>query len=322
MVYQNRNNEKKFMAQKLLHNISKSKHKEKGGLRMLYYNPKSIEETLKLLNSFEKEDTVILAGGTDVVPKLNSRPEKSGYFNVPIMDLEKKKIIYLGNIDLKYIKEEDDSIVIGAMTTMTEILDSNIIDKLPVLKEALNVMAGVTIRNVATIGGNIMNASPAADSIPPLIALGAKAVLIGTDGERTENVEDLFEGPGKIRNGGKELLKEIVVPVKKGKASFIKFGRRKAESLSIVNGAAYAEIENTVCKEAVIVLGAVAPVPLRVSEAEEIIIGKKLTDELIEKAAEKAAEKVSPIDDKRASGDYRRKLVRTLVKRTLNNVGK
>lgn len=289
---------------------------------MFYHNPKTLSEALKLLDSHQNDDLVVLAGGTDVVPKLNARPEKSGYFDGELTDLDNKVVVYLGDAGIDYIKDEGDSIVIGAFTTMTKILESDVVDKVPVLKEAIGQLAGITIRNSATIGGNIMNASPAADSVPALIAMSAQAVLASEAGERTVAVEDLFEGPGKTCAKANELLKEIIIPVKPGKASFIKFGRRKAESLSIVNGAAYAEFDGNVCKNVVFAMGAVAPTPLRVKAVEDAVNGKELTDEVLAEAADIAAGIAAPIDDKRSSGEYRKKLVKVLVKRTLANTAK
>ena len=270
-----------------------------------------------MLDSLDKNNLVILAGGTDVVPKINSRPERSGYFDKPLMDLENCQVMYLGDADLRYIKDKGDKIIVGSMVTLTDLIENDILDKVPVLKEAISVMAGLTIRNTATIGGNIMNASPAADCVPPLIAMGAEAILASVASERTVAVEELFDAPGKTKIKDNELLKELIIPVKSGKARFIKFGRRKAESLSIVNGASYIEMDGGICKAAVIAVGAVAPTPVRAVEAENIIIGKKMTEENIEAAAEAAAEMASPIDDKRASGAYRKKLVKIIVKRTL-----
>lgn len=285
---------------------------------MLYYNPKSLDEALELLDSLDPDEAVILAGGTDVVPKINARPERSGYFDKPLMDMEKQKIIYLGDAGLNYIVDRGEEIAIGAMTTITEILESPVIDQIPVLKEALGSMAGVAIRNVATIGGNIMNASPAADSVPALIALQAKAVFASVDGERTSDLYHIFVAPEKTDIREKELLREIRIPMGEGRGKFIKFGRRKAESLSIVNGAAYAEMEGKVCRQVVVALGAVAPTPLKVDIPQ--LEGREVTPELIEKAAEKAAEEVSPIDDQRASSAYRKQLTRVLVKRALTEV--
>ena len=287
---------------------------------MLYCNPKSIGEALELLKSYKGKDVVVLAGGTDVVPKLNARPEMSGYFDGELTNLDEKVIVYLGDLDLKYIKDEGDNIVIGAMTTMTEILESEVIDKVAVMKEAISQMAGITIRNVATIGGNIMNASPAADSVPALIASGAKAVFIGPDGEREEELYKIFTGPGKTNKHDEEILKEIIVPVNPGKAKFIKFGRRKAESLSIVNGAVYAEMDGNAVKDIRIAIGSVAPTPLRLTEVEDIIIGKEVTDDVLNEAVEKAASIVKPITDKRGSGEYRTKLVKVLIKRAVGDV--
>lgn len=286
---------------------------------MLYYNPKTIDEAAELLNSLDNKNIVILAGGTDVVPKFNSRPEKSGYFDKSAMDLDNCNIVYFGDAGLKYIEEKNGKIIIGAMTTMTEILESSLVDKVPVIKEAAKSMAGLTIRNTATIGGNIMNASPAADSVPPLIALGAQVVLYSVDGERCLAIDEFFENPGKTKAKGHEFLKEVRIPLKTGNASFIKFGRRKAESLSVVNGASYIEMDGNVCSNAIIALGAVAPTPVRAKKAEAALIGKNLTAETIEAAAEIAIGEIDPIDDKRASGEYRKKLVKVLVKRAVTN---
>lgn len=286
---------------------------------MLYYNPDSFDEALKLIDSLKDEKNIILAGGTDVVPKINSRPERSGYFDKPLAVLD-QNIIYLGGSKLDYIKDSGNEIAVGAMTTMTQLLESPVMDKVPVIKDALNLLAGITVRNSATIGGNVMNASPAADSVPGLIVLGAKAVVASVNGERTLDVADLFVGPGKTVLAANEILKEIVIPVKTGKASFLKFGRRKAESLSVVNGAAYVEMDGAVCKDVVIALGAVAPTPIKLDGVAEGMIGKEITNEVIEAAAAMAVKAVKPIDDKRASGEYRKKLVKVLVQRTLTSV--
>jgi len=292
----------------------------KGGEMMLFQNPKSFNEALKLLDSYKDFDLVILAGGTDVVPKMNSRPEKSGYFDSDLVDFDKRAIVYLGNAELKYIKDQGDKVVIGAMTTMTEILESDVTDKVPVLKEAIRELAGLTIRNTATIGGNIMNASPAADSVPALMVMDAKIVVASLDGEKTLTLDSIFEGPGKTCLKSNELLKEIIIPVKPGNATFIKYGRRKGESLSIVNGAVYAEFDGKVCRNAKIAIGSVAPTPLRAEAVEQAVNDTELSDEVLAEAAEIAAGLANPIDDKRGSGAYRTKLVKVLVKRALINV--
>jgi len=284
---------------------------------MNYHNPKSIDEALILLDAYKDGDLVILAGGTDVVPRMNSRPEKSGYFDSELLDLDKRTIVYIGDLGLDYVKAVGDCITIGAFTTMSELLDCDDLDKVPVLKCAISQLAGLTVRNTATIGGNIMNASPAADTVPALIVMDACVVLASVDGERTVSIADLFVGAGQTCAKKNELLKEIIVPIKPGKASFIKFGRRKSETLSVVNGAAYAEFDDGVCRNAVVALGAVAPTPLRAKAVEDIVNGKALTEDVLEEAAECAAALSDPIDDKRGSGDYRKKMVKVLVKRAL-----
>ncbi|MGB9592714.1 MAG: FAD binding domain-containing protein, partial [Anaerolineae bacterium] len=173
------------------------------------------------------------------------------------------------------------------------------------------------------------NASPAADLATPLIALGATVVLVSAEGEREVPVEDFFKGPGETVLQPGELIKEVRVPIKKGKSVFLKLGRRKAMTLSVVNVAVYVEMEKgQKCVDARVALGAMAPVPLRCRKAEGVLQGcvlpmsalegaEFLDKARIERAAELAIAESSPIDDQRATAWYRRKAGKVLVARAL-----
>ncbi|WP_297211973.1 FAD binding domain-containing protein [uncultured Flavonifractor sp.] len=285
---------------------------------MKYYAPTSLAQALELLENLSGEKNVLLAGGTDIVPKMKSNPARSGWYDKYDASATDFNMIYLGNLGLSYITcDEKGDLHIGALTTMSDILASSLADKVPVLKQALSQLAGLTIRNMATIGGNAMNASPAADSVPALIALGAVAVFAGKSGQRAEPVEQIFQGPGKtdIRPG--EILTEFIIPKPAGKGSFEKLGRRKGETLSVVNGAAQADMSGTHCNCIRIAIGSVAPTPLRLEKIEKMLEGKDVTEELIAQAAEAVADEISPIDDIRGSAEYRKKVAKVVVKRVV-----
>jgi CO/xanthine dehydrogenase FAD-binding subunit len=287
---------------------------------MKYYSPTNLDEIIVLLDKTREEGAVILAGGTDVVPKIISAPERSGFYDRPSKAPKGKSIIYIGNAGLNYIREEGNDIVIGAGTTMTAFLENDLSKKLPVLCDAINNLAGLTIRNVATIGGNIINASPACDTVPALIALEAKVVIKGLSGERTERIEDIFVDPGATNLSNVEVLKEIVVSVPAGKGEFIKLGRRKAETLAVVNCAAQAVMDAGKCEKIRIAIGSVAPTPLRLVEIEKMIEGNAVTDELIESAAKKVKNFISPIDDNRSTAAYREQMAEVIIKRAIQAV--
>lgn len=287
---------------------------------MKFYAPKVLDEALALLQELKDETVVLLAGGTDLVAKMNTVPEKSGWIgNDGAKDPARKKhVVFLGNLDLSYIKEQDNEIHIGACTTLSDLLGSPIIsEKLPLLKKAVSEIAGITIRNVATLGGNVMNASPAADSIPALTALDSRLVLLDAEGERTVPITGFFKGPGVTDIKKTEILKELIVPECSGRTEFIKFGRRKAETLSIVNGAARIVLDGGKCTEARLVLGAVAATPLRLFPIEEMLAGQTVTAELIERVAANVPNSITPIDDVRSTAAYRRQLAGVLAERVL-----
>jgi carbon-monoxide dehydrogenase medium subunit len=179
-------------------------------------------------------------------------------------------------------------------------------------------MANNQVRNIGTIGGNIVNAVPSADLPPILIALGAKIKLVGTKGERILPLEDFFTGPNETVIQQDEVLTEFIISEQPFTGStYIKFALRRSGALAVVGVAVAVAVEGNICQKARIVLGAVAPTPLRVKTAEEVLTGKEITDDLLEEAGRAAAAESKPISDIRGSAEYRRDLVRVLTRRAL-----
>lgn len=219
------------------------------------------------------------------------------------------------------------TIRIGPLTTVTEIRDDRFLnDEAAILANTADCFASGQVRNSATLGGNICNASPAGDMIIPLLLLDADVELFSwRDGElvsRTVPLCDFFLEPGKTVIRPNELLTSIRVPKPTGDlfAEFRKFGVRPAMDIAVVSVGVSGQRENGSLKHARIAFGAVAPVPLRGKQTEAAIEGRILSDEVIAESVRTAEEEISPISDVRASAWYRRELVRTLLRRILSNV--
>ena len=253
----------------------------------------------------------LLAGGTDLMVALNLRQSSP------------EVLVYIGDSGLNYIKEEGDNLIIGAGTALSEILDSALVkEKAPLLVETISHMASVAIRNVGTIGGNLANASPAADSATPLLALGASLKIVSKGGERTVPVGQFFTGPGKSVLGADEIIQEIWIPAQAEgtKWGYRKIGKRKAQSLSIVSVAICCPLNGGTCKGVRIALGAVAPTPILAVGASALLEGKTLNESLINETAKAAANATSPVDDVRSSAWYRRRASEALVRQLLANM--
>jgi carbon-monoxide dehydrogenase medium subunit len=243
----------------------------------------------------------MIAGGTDLLLKM-----KAGR-------LAPKAIVNIKRIpDLRGLTF-NSHLTMGALTTLEEIKGSPIIRQhYPALSAAAATMASVQIRNLATVGGNMCNAAPSADLAPILIALNAVAVIRGAKGERRVSLEEFFTGPGKSVLGVGELLVSLEVPKQEGRSIYLKHSPREHMDIAVV-GVGIAMQKNS----ARIILGAVAPIPLRAKKAEEEVMSGSLTKERIERAAKIAAEESKPIDDVRGSVWYRKKMVEVVVKRGL-----
>ncbi len=279
-----------------------------------YYKTSTLREALELIDRLD--DFKVIAGGTDLVMDLRI----GRYKPRNIIDISEVK-------ELNYIVDEGDHIRIGALTRLQEIMESPIVKaKTPVLAEAIHQMASWQIRNIATIGGNLCNASPAADTAPPLMVLEAKLKLISRNDERIVPITEFFLGPRKTVLRKNELLAEIIVPYEKDAGtSMIKLGRRTAFTLSIVAVATLVRVENGKFKDVRVALNSVAPKPIRAKSVENALKDKEVSLEVVEEASKLVVNDISPISDVRASAEYRKEmsiiLTRDSLLKSLERIG-
>lgn len=277
-----------------------------------YYQPATLKDASRLLKE-NGPGGRFLAGGTDLVIAMKEK----GLLPKYIVDL--KRVPGLNGIR----ENSDGSIAVGALTTMSAIEKSPVITKkYPFLAQSAAEVGSIQIRNRATVGGNMANATPSADVAPALIALNATAKIVGAAGEREVALEDFFRGPGQTVMAPDEILTEITIP-KTGKGlvgEYIKFSPRDMMDLAYVGVAvAYNLDTGKKCDGVRIVLGAVAPTPIRARNSEALLEGRVLTEELAEKVGDEAARECRPISDVRSSADYRRAMVGVMAKRALLN---
>jgi len=254
----------------------------------------------------------LLAGGTDLIVNMKKGTQSPAH----VVSLSRIK-------DLKGLTSEKGRIRIGACVTAAELCESEDIKTLlTALHQGASDLGSPLIRNLATIAGNLVSARPAADLPPPLMAYDAKAVLMKASGERTIPLEDFFIGPGETVIEPDEILKEIIVekPRDYSGAGYIKLGVRKALEISLVNVAAFVSLDDLdgAIQSARVLLGAVAPTPIRAYSVEKVLLGEKPGEALFVRAGEAAAQDSKPIDDFRAGAEYRRAMVAVLTKRTLD----
>ena len=273
------------------------------------HEPSSVTDAVALGARFGEEGR-FLAGGTDLIIQMRRGKVAPRH----VMSLH--RVSGLDRI------EADGAVRLGALVTHRTIERCPAFQgPLQALVESAAVVGGHQIRNVATVGGNIVNASPAADVVPVLLALDATVTCLGPDGERTLTLDGFLTGPGQTARRPGELLTSVRFDqLPPGSATaFVKAGRRKAMEISVVCVAVRLTLDaaHARCQEARIALGAVAPTPLRARAAERALEGQPLTDEVLRRAGRLAAGECGPIDDVRASARYRRLLVETLVPRAL-----
>ena len=273
-----------------------------------YLIPASINEAISLHESYG-ERAKYIAGGTDVMVKI-----KEGKISPQYM-------ISLRRLQgLDHIIYEKGELKIGAMVTHRMLELSPVIRKeFPILIDAVENIGSVQIRNVATIGGNIVNAVPSADGAVPLITLGAEVRIIGPKGERAMALEDFFIGPGQTLLKRGEILLEFVIPKLPPHtgAAYWKHARRAAMELPILGVAVLISLDDDMktCTEARIGLGVLAPTPMRAKNAEAILKGKKVDDEILKKAGKAAAQECKARDSVRGKAWYRRDMVELFVQR-------
>ena len=273
-----------------------------------YLKPKSIDEAISLHQS-HGEKARYVAGGTDVMVKI-----KEG-------KIGPRYLISLRHIQgLDRMTYEDGVLRIGALATHRALEQSGIIKKeFPILTDAVTNIGSVQIRNVATIGGNVVNAVPSADGAIPLMTLGANVRMRGPKGERTMPLEDFFIGPGQTLLEPGEIVLDFWVPKLPPRTggAYWKHTRRAAMELPILGVAVLMSLEKDMktCAGARIGLGVLAPTPMRARGAEAILKGKKVNDAVLRKAAKTAAEECKARDSVRGEAWYRRAMVEVLVPR-------
>lgn len=272
-----------------------------------YHVPQTPEEAVELLVRFGSRARVI-AGGTDLLVRM-----KRG-------QLAPEILVSLKKLDsLKEIGCVPGGLFIGARVTHNELINSALImAKYASIAGAAHQMGNNQVRHTGTLGGNLANAVPTADLPPIFIALSARARVIGPNGERDFPLEELFVGPGQTCLAPGEILTGVVVPDQSTTGStYLKFGLRRSGALAIVGVAVAVTVADGLVSNARIVLGAVAPVPLRAEEAEKTLVGRELTPEVAEEAARAAVPAYIRPSAKRGSAEYRRDLVRVFTRRAL-----
>lgn len=270
-----------------------------------YFAPTEMGEAVRLLAE-HGEKMAVLAGGTDLVPALN-------YY-----EIKPSALLYIGGLGLDYIKEEDGKLIIGAGTTLAHLLASEAIaQKFGILFKAVKKHSSVAVRSAATIGGNVGTGSPAGDLLPPLMVMDAEVVLASTAGERVVPVAEFFTGPQQTVRKPNELIVELRVPLAAGNTAYEKVGLRKAQTIAATSVAVRVAMDGNVCRDVRIVMGSMAPTPLRCKKAEALIKGKAVDQAIIEACAAQAIAETSPIDDQRATAWYRQKAGKAIVARAL-----
>lgn len=276
-----------------------------------YASPKELRQAVKCLAEWNGRSKLI-AGGTDLIPEMRTGSV------VPdvIINIE-------GIPDLTYIREERDLLEIGALTTIAEIASSEVLQlHAPILCTAAAQLGNPLTRNRATIGGNLANASPAADMAPPLLGLDASVRTERSDQQGREiRLDGFFLRKNKTVLQEDEIITEITFPKPKkgGKGSYFKLGKREAGAISVVSIAVMLEMVGKRCHKARIALGAVAPTPIRARRAENVLEGVEISSEVIKECSAVAVEEIAPISDIRASADYRGLATSVLLERAIRS---
>lgn len=271
--------------------------------------PRSLQEALEMKKEYG-ERAKVLAGGTDLLVLLKDRKLKA------------EAVMSLGKVsELNFVRSEGEGgVTLGSLVSHRDMATSRMIQqRFPDLAEACSQVGAAQIQNLGTVGGNLCNASPAADAAPPLLLMDALLTLASTRGERRVSIHDFFLGPRHTVLEPDEILKEIFIPKSSGRrgATYLKLGRREAMEIAIVGigVAIHLNGSDNLVSECRVAMGSVAPTPVRARTAEEILSNREVTNELIDEVAEVAAEAARPISDIRASAEYRLDMIRVLCRR-------
>jgi len=273
-----------------------------------YHQPRTLEEAFRLKKTIP--ESLYISGGTDLIVRIKKK------------ELRPRALISLRSIPGLSGIENGKLIRIGAMTSISNLLRNPLLyEKYPVLIQAAKELGSVQIRNVAAIGGNLCNGSPAADMAPPLLVLEAKVRLQSFQKSRDLPLEKFFRGPGETDLSPGEILTDILLEPSEHNTHgvFLKKGRTRMD-LAVASVAALIRKEGNRCLKARVAAGSVAPVPMRLFEVEALLEGENLSRELISEARRLASGTVSPITDIRSTEDYRRHVIGVLVKRAIEKL--
>jgi len=278
-----------------------------------YFAPQKIEEALEILSQYGKEIKVI-AGGTDLLIQYYDRLYEVGSW----LDLKNIK-------ELKEIKIHQNQVEIGAMVTHAQLEKSEDIKKyFPVLSQAAADIGSPQIRNRGTIGGNIVNASPAGDLLSTLMAYDAQFKLLSLQKEALISAEEFFIGPKKTILEPAQLLIQIILPLPSERTygSWIKIGKRKALIIATITLALVVEMaeDNKTVKDVRTCLGSVAPTPIEIKEIREKMIGKKFNQLDFNQLGQIVEDKISPIDDIRGTREYRKDVAKNIMINALEEI--
>lgn len=277
-----------------------------------YIIPSTLDEAIQILST-HGSSARILAGGTDIIVIM-----RSGYAR-PKLVIDIKKIP-----ELLELRTGESGLTIGAAVTCSRInKNPEIIEQFPALIDTTSLIGGIQIQGRATVGGNLCNAAPSADTVPALIVYGAKVKIVSANGFRELPVEEFCLAPRQTVLKEDEILVNLTIPkppIRSG-AKFLRFIPRNEMDIAVANAAAAIELEKNgrTCRSARIAIGASSPTPLFVEEAGMSLVGKEIDDAGIARAARIAMEAASPIDDMRGTVEHRKQLVEVLTTRTIRN---
>jgi carbon-monoxide dehydrogenase medium subunit len=274
-----------------------------------FVSPRSPEDAVAQLRARGPGGRPI-AGGTDLLLQIKARTTRPSY----VVDLS--RLPELARLE----DHPNDGLYLGAAVRLRAIqLDPTLQRRYGVLFDGAKLVGSIQIRNLATIGGNLCNAAPSADTAAPLIAANAAAEILGPEGARRVPLEEFFLGPRKTVLGPDEILLGVAVPAPAPRSggAYLRHTPRNEMDIAVVGVGSTVALDDGRCREARIALAAVGPTPLRAVRAEAALRGVPLTDEAIEEAARIASEEARPIDDVRGTVEFRRHLVTVLTRRTL-----
>jgi CO/xanthine dehydrogenase FAD-binding subunit len=270
-----------------------------------YHRPESLKEAFRL--KAELPNARFVAGGTDVMVRVREGKMRPGALVSLTRVPELRGIVH------------GETIRIGALTRVAELLrDPEIGSSMPVLAVAARTLGSTQIRNLATVGGNLCNASPCADLAPPLLVFDATVVIVSPRGEREVPLADFFVAPGEARIGADEIVSEVrfARPDAKTRATFIKKSRVKMD-ISIASVAVRLDLEGNRCTLARAAAGSVAPRPMRLPRVEALLEGRELSSSVLDEVRKAAEEEVQPISDVRSTAAYRRHLAGVMARRAV-----